>query len=52
MEGKETRFGIAQAGTFTVATTFASCGAVLNTDDSLMSTGSFIPLLPICGSAD
>ncbi|KMZ13452.1 Potassium-transporting ATPase A chain [Candidatus Burkholderia humilis] len=28
MEGKETRFGIAQSGLFTVATTAASCGAV------------------------
>jgi len=28
MEGKETRFGIAQSGIFTVATTAASCGAV------------------------
>ncbi|MFM0015762.1 potassium-transporting ATPase subunit KdpA [Paraburkholderia sediminicola] len=47
MEGKETRFGIAQSGIFTVATTAASCGAVLNTHDSLTPMGGFVPLLLI-----
>jgi K+-transporting ATPase ATPase A chain len=44
-EGKETRFGIAQSGIFTVATTAASCGAVANTHDSLTPMGGFVPLL-------
>jgi K+-transporting ATPase ATPase A chain len=44
-EGKETRFGIAQSGIFTVATTAASCGAVNNTHDSLTPMGGFVPLL-------
>ena len=47
MEGKETRFGIAQSGIFTVATTSASCGAVANTHDSLTPMGGFVPLLLI-----
>ncbi|OTP78412.1 potassium-transporting ATPase subunit KdpA [Caballeronia sordidicola] len=46
-EGKETRFGIAQSGIFTVATTAASCGAVNNTHDSLTPMGGFVPLLLI-----
>lgn len=44
-EGKEVRFGIAQSGIFTVATTAASCGAVDNTHDSLTPMGGFVPLL-------
>ncbi len=44
-EGKETRFGIAQSGIFTVATTAASCGAVANTHDSLTPIGGLYPLL-------
>ncbi|KAG0162798.1 hypothetical protein DFQ30_001257 [Apophysomyces sp. BC1015] len=44
-EGKEVRFGIAQSGIFTVATTAASCGAADNTHDSLTPLGSFVPLL-------
>jgi potassium-transporting ATPase potassium-binding subunit len=47
MEGKETRLGIAQSGIFTVATTAASCGAVVNTHDSLTPLGGLIPLLLI-----
>ncbi|WP_175970414.1 potassium-transporting ATPase subunit KdpA [Burkholderia sp. BCC0322] len=47
MEGKETRFGIAQSGIFTVATTSASCGAVNNMHDSLTPLGGFVPLLLI-----
>ncbi len=46
-EGKETRFGIAQSGIFTVATTAASVGAVANTHDSLTPMGGFVPLLLI-----
>ncbi|ACC71235.1 potassium-transporting ATPase subunit KdpA [Paraburkholderia phymatum] len=45
MEGKETRFGIAQSGIFTVATTAASCGAVTNTHDSLTPLGGLVPML-------
>jgi K+-transporting ATPase ATPase A chain len=45
MEGKETRFGIADSGVFTVATTSASCGAVNNAHDSLTPMGGFVPLL-------
>ncbi|SIT38600.1 potassium translocating ATPase, subunit A [Paraburkholderia piptadeniae] len=44
-EGKEVRFGIAQSGIFTVATTSASCGAVDNTHDSLTPMGGLVPLL-------
>jgi K+-transporting ATPase ATPase A chain len=44
-EGKELRFGIAQSGLFTVATTSASCGAVDNMHDSLTPMGGFVPLL-------
>jgi potassium-transporting ATPase potassium-binding subunit len=47
MEGKETRFGIAQSGIFTVATTAASCGAVSNAHDSLTPLGGLIPMLLI-----
>jgi potassium-transporting ATPase potassium-binding subunit len=47
MEGKETRFGIAQSGIFTVATTSASCGAVNSMHDSLTPIGGLVPLLLI-----
>lgn len=47
MEGKETRFGIAQSGLFTVATTAASCGAVDTMHDSLTPLGGLIPMLLI-----
>ncbi|WP_250454168.1 potassium-transporting ATPase subunit KdpA [Caballeronia sp. ATUFL_M2_KS44] len=47
MEGKETRFGIAQSGIFTVATTAASCGAVNGMHDSLTPLGGLIPMLLI-----
>ncbi|PMS15371.1 potassium-transporting ATPase subunit KdpA [Trinickia dabaoshanensis] len=46
-EGKEVRFGIAQTGLFTVATTAASCGAVDAMHDSLTPMGGFTPLLLI-----
>ncbi|CAM2142950.1 K(+) transporting P-type ATPase subunit KdpA [Pararobbsia alpina] len=45
MEGKETRFGIASSGIFTVATTSASCGAVNNAHDSLTPLGGLTPML-------
>jgi len=44
MEGKETRFGIADSGLFVAVTTAASCGAVNTMHDSLMPLGGFIPL--------
>ena len=44
-EGKEVRFGIADSGIFTVATTSASCGAVNTMHDSLTPLGGFVPLL-------
>lgn len=44
MEGKETRFGLAQTVLFTIATTVASCGAVNAMHDSLMALGGMIPL--------
>ncbi|MFT0171548.1 potassium-transporting ATPase subunit KdpA [Paraburkholderia mimosarum] len=45
MEGKETRFGMAQTGIFIVATTAASCGAVNAAHDSLTPLGGLVPLL-------
>lgn len=45
MEGKETRFGIAQSGVFTVATTAASCGAVDAMHDSLTPLGGMVPMV-------
>jgi potassium-transporting ATPase potassium-binding subunit len=45
MEGKETRFGIAQTSIFVVATTAASCGAVNAMHDSLTPLGGLIPML-------
>ncbi|KGW66708.1 potassium-transporting ATPase subunit KdpA [Burkholderia pseudomallei] len=45
MEGKETRFGIAQTGLFVVATTAASCGAVDAMHDSLTPVGGLVPML-------
>jgi potassium-transporting ATPase potassium-binding subunit len=47
MEGKETRFGIAQSGIFSVTTTAASCGAVTSMHDSLTPLGGLIPMLLI-----
>ncbi|WP_027795504.1 potassium-transporting ATPase subunit KdpA [Paraburkholderia acidipaludis] len=47
MEGKETRFGIAQTGIFVVATTAASCGAVNAAHDSLTPLGGLVPMLLI-----
>ncbi|MDB6059966.1 MAG: transporting ATPase, subunit [Verrucomicrobiaceae bacterium] len=44
MEGKETRFGIAESALFTAVTTAASCGAVNNMHDSLTPLGGLVPL--------
>ncbi len=45
MEGKETRFGIAQSVLFAVATTAASCGAVNTMHDSLTPLGGIVPMI-------
>jgi K+-transporting ATPase ATPase A chain len=47
MEGKEVRFGIANAALFTAVTTDASCGAVNTMHDSLTPLGGLIPLVNI-----
>ncbi|WP_319241872.1 potassium-transporting ATPase subunit KdpA [uncultured Propionivibrio sp.] len=45
MEGKETRFGIAESGLFAAITTAASCGAVNAMHDSFTPLGGMIPLI-------
>ena len=45
MEGKETRFGIAESGLFATITTSASCGAVIAMHDSFTPLGGLIPLI-------
>ncbi len=45
MEGKETRFGIADSGLFAVITTAASCGTVIAMHDSFTPLGGMIPLV-------
>jgi K+-transporting ATPase ATPase A chain len=47
MEGKETRFGIAESALFATITTDASCGAVNAMHDSFMPLGGLVPLLNI-----
>jgi potassium-transporting ATPase potassium-binding subunit len=47
MEGKETRFGIAESGLFATITTDASCGAVNGMHDSFTPLGGMVPLLNI-----
>jgi potassium-transporting ATPase potassium-binding subunit len=44
MEGKETRFGIADSGLFATITTLASCGAVNAMHDSFTPLGGFVPM--------
>jgi K+-transporting ATPase ATPase A chain len=44
MEGKETRFGIAQSALFATVTTDASCGAVNGMHDSFTPIGGLVPL--------
>ncbi len=45
MEGKESRFGIADTGLFATITTLASCGAVNAMHDSFTPLGGMIPLV-------
>lgn len=45
MEGKETRFGIADTALFATITTDASCGAVNGMHDSFMPLGGMVPLV-------
>ncbi len=45
MEGKETRFGIANSGLFATITTSASCGAVIAMHDSFTPLGGMVPLV-------
>jgi len=45
MEGKETRFGIAESGLFATITTDASCGAVNAWHDSFTPLGGMVPLV-------
>jgi potassium-transporting ATPase potassium-binding subunit len=47
MEGKETRFGIAQSALFATVTTDASCGAVDSMHDSYTPLGGLVPLFDI-----
>jgi potassium-transporting ATPase potassium-binding subunit len=47
MEGKETRFGIAQSTLFTTVTTDASCGAVDSMHDSYTPLGGIVPMFNI-----
>jgi potassium-transporting ATPase potassium-binding subunit len=44
MEGKETRFGIADSTLFATITTGTSCGAVNSMHDSYTPLGGFVPL--------
>jgi K+-transporting ATPase ATPase A chain len=45
MEGKDTRFGIADSGLFATITTDASCGAVNAWHDSFTPLGGMVPLV-------
>jgi K+-transporting ATPase ATPase A chain len=47
MEGKETRFGIADSALFATVTTDASCGAVNGMHDSFTPLGGLVPLVNI-----
>jgi K+-transporting ATPase ATPase A chain len=47
MEGKETRFGIANSALFATVTTDASCGAVNSMHDSFNPIGGLVPLVNI-----
>lgn len=47
MEGKETRFGIADSALFATITTDASCGAVNSMHDSYTPLGGMVPLVNI-----
>ncbi|HEX7622510.1 MAG TPA: potassium-transporting ATPase subunit KdpA, partial [Anaeromyxobacteraceae bacterium] len=45
MEGKETRFGIANSALFATVTTDASCGAVNSMHDSFTPLGGLVPMV-------
>jgi len=47
MEGKETRFGIANSALFATVTTDASCGAVNSMHDSFTPIGGLVPMFNI-----
>jgi K+-transporting ATPase ATPase A chain len=47
MEGKETRFGIANSALFATVTTDASCGAINGQHDSFTPIGGMVPLINI-----
>ncbi len=47
MQGKETRFGIADSALFATVTTDASCGAVNSMHDSFTPLGGMVPLVNI-----
>jgi K+-transporting ATPase ATPase A chain len=47
MEGKDTRFGIANTALFATATTDASCGAINGWHDSFTPLGGLVPLVNI-----
>jgi K+-transporting ATPase ATPase A chain len=47
MEGKETRFGIANSALYAVVTTAASCGAVNAMHDSFTPLGGLVPMVNI-----
>ena len=47
MEGKESRFGIAESALFATVTTDASCGAVNGMHDSFTPLGGLVPLFNI-----
>ena len=47
MEGKEVRFGLANAALYATVTTDASCGAVNSMHDSFTPVGGLVPLLNI-----
>ncbi len=47
MEGKETRFGIANSALFATVTTGASCGAINSQHDSFTPLGGLVPMFNI-----
>jgi K+-transporting ATPase ATPase A chain len=47
MEGKETRFGVANSALFATVTTGTSCGAVNSMHDSFNPMGGIVPLVNI-----
>lgn len=47
LEGKETRFGVANSALFAAVTTAASCGAVNSMHDSFTPLGGLVPMVNI-----